>query len=170
MSNLLSIFRSNAGKFKAELNDIREKLERNRQRREELRTMPLPAGETAGVLEDCLRQRTAPWAEHIAARLAHFTTNPLMDASSPGALSSGILFQNQAPSSQELEALLYMVFPNEIRAALEKMAARTTKKAGPARAQREAELVQLESQAVDLEKREREMAAELEAIRKETQV
>jgi hypothetical protein len=161
MANLLSMFRSNAAQFRAKLGKVREDLERARRRRDELRVLPLPPAERAALLMKVMQDKGEKYAQIVRRNVASLLSDPL-DTGSPGLLNSPILKHEQVS-----DGMLAYYFPDQVRAVLERVAKEITPEPGPGLAERKAELAQLDKQIAELEREEKEMLAELEAIKQE---
>ncbi len=169
MNALLQLFRTSAGKFRAELADVREKLEAARRRREDLLTLPLPAGDFKDFLGSVLDRRAAAYEENLARRIGFFVVNaPKKSAEHPSFASASLVADGSGMlSCGYVEQCFAYFFKDQVLAGLVALAAKTGTKPGPSRAEREAQLPKLETEIAALEAREAEMVKELESIRQE---
>lgn len=169
MDSLLSIFKSHAGKFKSSLADVRAKSSRAKQRREDLRTLPLPPEEVVEVMCGVLSARAAAYEQTMRNRVMHALADPNVTSDSPGIAQTAYLVNGYGVSGAEVEGMIAYFCRDQLRTQMQKIAGQDAgRKHGPPRAEREAELQALEVEIADLELREKEMVAELDAIRKET--
>lgn len=168
MANLLDLFRSDLGKIQSRLRTVREGLERAKQRREELMILPPPPDEVADKIIAVLELRATSFAQEFDQLTDHLRRDPLVTAESPGVMNSNILFRGDIPRSRQIEGLLFECFGDQLRNAIKRRCAAVKCKTGPSVRDREAELQQLKVQCADLEREERDMVKELDAVRQAT--
>lgn len=170
MGSLLDLFRSNAEKFRARLKAIRDELERKRRRREELRTLRLPPPDVLALFSELLDARAAAYEENFLRRFDFFVRDPSRSVNNPGTRGAALVADGAAGgvSSGTLDFMLAYFFKDQILAKISEVAERTCTNAGPSRADRAVELKKLDAEISELEREEKDMLDELDAIRQET--